>query len=62
MLPDRSVLIGQILVKNGKIQMRHFELFSNNVSKLVMALFSEKTKFYVTLFGSKCCGGSYISL
>ena len=24
-LPDRSVLIGQILVENDKIQMRHFE-------------------------------------
>ena len=24
-LPDRSVLIGQILMENAKIQMRHFE-------------------------------------
>ena len=30
-LPDRSVLIGQKLVENAKIQMRHFEWFSNNV-------------------------------
>ena len=34
MLPDRSILIGQKLVENAKIQiieMRHFEKFSNNV-------------------------------
>ena len=34
MLPDRSVLIGQKLVENAKIeknQMRHFGLFSNTV-------------------------------
>ena len=31
MLPDRSILIGQKLVENAKIQMRHFEQFSNNV-------------------------------
>ena len=31
MLPDRSVLIGQKLVENAKIQMRHFEYFSSNV-------------------------------
>ena len=30
-LPDRSVLIGQKLVENDKIQMRHFGLFSNTV-------------------------------
>ena len=30
-LPDRSVLIGQKLVENAKIQMRYFEWFSNNV-------------------------------
>ena len=30
-LPDRSVLIGQKLVENVKIQMRHFRWFSNNV-------------------------------
>ena len=30
-LPDRSILIGQKLVENVKIQMRHFEQFSNNV-------------------------------
>ena len=29
--PDRSVLIGQKLAENAKIQMRHFESFSNNV-------------------------------
>ena len=33
-LPDRSVLIRQKLVENAKIQMRYFELFSNNVSSL----------------------------
>ena len=36
-LPDRSVLIGQKLVENAKmpkIQMRHFEWFSNNVMLL----------------------------
>ena len=31
-LPDRSVLIGQKLVENAKIQMRHFVEFSNNVN------------------------------
>ena len=31
MLPDRSILIGQKLVENAKIKMRHFEEFSNNV-------------------------------
>ena len=31
-LPDRSVLIGQTLVENAKIQMRHFEYFLNNVN------------------------------
>ena len=31
-LPDRSVLIGQILLENTKIQMRHFEYFSNIVT------------------------------
>ena len=31
MLPDRSVLIGQKLVENAKIQMRHFGWFSNTV-------------------------------
>ena len=31
MLPDSSILIGQKLVENAKIQMRHFEEFSNNV-------------------------------
>ena len=30
-LLDRSILVGQKLVKNAKIQMRHFEEFSNNV-------------------------------
>ena len=30
-LPDRSVLIGQKLVQNAKIQMRHFGQFSNDV-------------------------------
>ena len=33
-LPDRSILIGQKLVEKShksKIQMRHFDLFSNNV-------------------------------
>ena len=25
MLPDKSILIGQKLVENGKIQMQHFE-------------------------------------
>ena len=30
-LPDKSVLIGQKLVENAKIKMRHFESFSNNV-------------------------------
>ena len=30
-LPDRSVLMGQKLVENGKIQMGHSEQFSNNV-------------------------------
>ena len=30
-LPDRSVLIGQKLVEHSKIQMRHFDQFSNNV-------------------------------
>ena len=30
-LPDRSVLIGQKLVENSKIQMRHFGWFSNTV-------------------------------
>ena len=29
-LPDRSILIGQKLVENAKIQMRHIEQFSNN--------------------------------
>ena len=29
MLPDRSVLKGQKLVENAKIQMRHFEYFSS---------------------------------
>ena len=28
-LPDRSLLIGQTLVENVKIQMRHFKYFSN---------------------------------
>ena len=32
-LPDRSLLIGQKLVENAKIQMRHFESFSNNVGE-----------------------------
>ena len=31
--PDRSVLIRQKIVKNAKIQMRHFEQFSSNVQK-----------------------------
>ena len=35
-LPDRSLLIGQKLVKNAKIQMRHFESFSNNVNFMMM--------------------------
>ena len=41
MLPDRSVLIGQKLVENAKIakiQMRHFESFSNNVGLLYLDL------------------------
>ena len=29
MLPDRSILTGQKLVENAKIQMRHFDWFSN---------------------------------
>ena len=32
MLPDRLILIGQKLVENAKIQMRHFQQFSNNVN------------------------------
>ena len=32
-LTDRSVLIGQKLVENAKIQMRHFEVFLNNVRR-----------------------------
>ena len=32
-LPDRSVLIGQKLVENVKIQMRHFGWFSNTVRR-----------------------------
>ena len=32
-LPDRSDLIGQKLVENAKIQMRHFGWFSNTVQK-----------------------------
>ena len=31
-LPDRAVLIGQKLVENAKVHMRHFEYFSNNVA------------------------------
>ena len=31
-LPDRSVFIGQKLVENARIQIRHFEYFSNNVN------------------------------
>ena len=31
-LPDRLILIGQKLVENAKIQMRHFVEFSNNVN------------------------------
>ena len=37
-LPDRSIVIGQKLLKNAKIQnskMRHFELFSNIVSSTI---------------------------
>ena len=34
-LPDRSVLIGQKLVENVKIQMGHFEWFSNNDTQSV---------------------------
>ena len=30
-LPDKSVLIGQKLAESAKLQMRHFESFSNNV-------------------------------
>ena len=30
-LPDRSILIGQKLMENAKIQMRHFEEFFKNV-------------------------------
>ena len=43
MLPDRSVLIGQELVKNAKIQMRHFEEFLNTVA------FSGRQPSYVIL-------------
>ena len=32
-LPDRSLLIGQKMVVNAKIQMRHFGWFSNTVHK-----------------------------
>ena len=35
-LPDRSVMIGQKLVENAKmpkVEMRHFEGFSNNVER-----------------------------
>ena len=37
MLPDRSVLIGQKLVENAKIQMGHFESFSKNVPSRKLA-------------------------
>ena len=30
-LPERSLLKGKKLIENAKIQMRHFEQFSNNV-------------------------------
>ena len=33
-LPDRSLLIGQKLVENVKIQMRHFEYVSNSVRNI----------------------------
>ena len=50
MLPDRSVLIGQKLAKNAKIeknQMRHFGRFSNNVRiwRISDYLRSECTKY-----------------
>ena len=40
--PDRSIFIGQKLAKNAKIQMRHFEWFSNTVYcvKLPIGIFS----------------------
>ena len=38
-LPDISVLIGQKLVENAKIQMRHFEWFSNIVSNGIFGIF-----------------------
>ena len=34
-LPDRSILIVKKLVENVKIQLRHFQYFSNNVKKKV---------------------------
>ena len=32
MFPDRSVSVAKKLVENAKIQMGHFELFSNDVA------------------------------
>ena len=40
-LPDRPVLIGQKLIESAKIQIGHFESFSNNVH-----LISETSKVY----------------
>ena len=41
MLPVRSILIGQKLVENAKIQKRHFEEFSSNVRHLEPSIFSK---------------------
>ena len=35
-LPDRSILLGQKLVENAKIEMRHFEQLLNNVHASVL--------------------------